>query len=64
MLEDLNGWLGDRLRVGITGEFGVPGENDNGRKAIDLCIENGLSVIYNTYFKLKNLLKYTKVTRS
>ena len=33
---DLNGWVGDRLRVGIIGGFGVSGENDNGRW-IDLC---------------------------
>ena len=29
---DLNEWVGDRLRVGITGGFGVPAENDNGRR--------------------------------
>ena len=25
----LKGWIGDRTRSGITGVFGVPGENDN-----------------------------------
>ena len=39
MLGDLNGWAGDRLREGITGGFGVPGEN-NGRRVIDFCAEN------------------------
>ena len=29
MLGDLNGWVGDRLGVGITDGFGVPVENDN-----------------------------------
>ena len=24
----LNGWIGDRVRAGITSDFGVPGEND------------------------------------
>ena len=40
----LDGWVGDRLRVGITGGFGVPGENDNDRRVIDFCAERGLSV--------------------
>ena len=30
VLGDLNGWGWRQLRVIITGEFGVPGENDNG----------------------------------
>ena len=29
----LNRWIGDRTRDGITGGFGVPRENDNGRRA-------------------------------
>ena len=31
VLEDPNGWVGDRVRVGITGVFGVSRENDNGK---------------------------------
>ena len=27
ILVDLNGWIGDTTRPGITGTFGVPGEN-------------------------------------
>ena len=38
---DVNGWLGESLRVSITGQFGVPEENDSGRKVIDFCIERG-----------------------
>ena len=38
MLGDLSGWDGDRL----TGEFGVPGENDDGRRVIDFCAERGV----------------------
>ena len=26
VLGDLNGWIGERTRVGITGAFGFPGE--------------------------------------
>ena len=44
MLGDLNGWTGDRLRAGITGAFGVPGENKNGRKVVEFCAERGLGV--------------------
>ena len=44
--------MGWRLRVGITDWFGVPGENDNGRRVLDFCAERGLSVS-NTYFEHK-----------
>ena len=36
--------IGDRLRVGMTVGFGVPGENDNGRRVIDFCAERRLCV--------------------
>ena len=40
---DMNGWIGDRVvRAGITGAFGVPGENDNGRRVVGFCAERGL----------------------
>ena len=35
---DLNGW------GGITGGFGVVGENDNERRVIDLCTERVLYI--------------------
>ena len=34
ILSDVNGWIGDRTRAGITGAFGVLGENDNGRRVL------------------------------
>ena len=39
ILGDLNVWIGDRTKGGITGAIGVPGENDNGRKVVEgtLC---------------------------
>ena len=37
LLGDLNGWTDDQKRVGITGGFGVAGENENGSKVIDFC---------------------------
>ena len=32
ILEVLNGWIGYRTRASITGAFGAPGENDNGKE--------------------------------
>ena len=34
ILGDLNGWIGNRTRAGITGAFGVPEENDNRRRLL------------------------------
>ena len=39
ILGNLNGWIGDRTRAIITGAFGVPGENDNGRRVVEFCAE-------------------------
>ena len=61
-LGDLNGWIGDRMRAGITGAFEVPGKNENGRRVVDFCGERSLCV-GNTYFEHKNLHKYTRVAR-
>ena len=44
----LNGWVGDRVRTGITGAFGVPGENKNGRRMVEFCAERGLCVVTHT----------------
>ena len=52
ILGDLNGWKGDRTRAGITGAFGVPVENDNGRRVV----ERGLCV-GKTYFKHRSLIR-------
>ena len=40
ILGDLGRWIRD----GITGAFGVPGENDNGRRVVEFCKERGLYV--------------------
>ena len=47
---DLNEFIENRTTTGITGAFGVPGENDRGRRAVEFCAERELSVS-NTYFK-------------
>ena len=44
ILGDLNGWIGDGITGGITGAFGVSGENDNGRRVVELCAEKRLCV--------------------
>ena len=35
ILGDLNGQIGDRMRANITGVYGVPGENENGRRVLE-----------------------------
>ena len=35
VLGDLNGWIGDRVRAGITGAFGDPGEGENGSRVVE-----------------------------
>ena len=62
ILGDLNGWIGDGTGAGITGAFGVPRENDNGRRVVEFCAERGLC-LGNTYFKHGSLHKYTRVAR-
>ena len=42
------------MRAGITGGFGAPGENDNGRTVMELFVERGLCV-GNTYLEDINL---------
>ena len=62
ILGDLNGWIGDGKREGITGAFGVPGENDNVRRVVEFYEERGLCVC-NTYFKHRSVHKYTRVVK-
>ena len=49
-------------RVGITDNFGVPGENENWRRVVEFCTERGLCV-GNTYSKHKDVHKYTRMSR-
>ena len=42
-LGDLNGCVGKKVRVGITGPFGVPGEYDNERRVIEFCAKRKMS---------------------
>ena len=51
------------MRAGITGAFGVPGENENGRRVVEFCAKRG-SCMGNKYFEHKSLHKYTRVARS
>ena len=48
VMGDLNGCVGDRVRVGVTGAFGFSGENDNGRRLVDLCAKRD-QYVGNTY---------------
>ena len=62
MLRVLNGWFGAMMMVCITGAFGDPGANDNGRRVVDFCAKRWLCV-FNTYFDCKSLHEYTRMTR-
>ena len=62
ILGDLDGWIGDRTRAGITGASEAPGKNDNGRRGVELCAETGMYE-GNTYFEHRSLHKYTRVAR-
>ena len=59
MVRDLNGWIGDRVKAGITGAFGVSKENDNQRRVVKYYAER---VVYvgNTYFEHKEFAKVHK----
>ena len=48
ILGDLNAWIGNSTRAGITGAFVVQRKNDNSRRVMELCTERGLCVS-NTY---------------
>ena len=63
MLRDLNVWIIDRMRASITGAFEVLGENDNGKRVVEFCVERGLCV-GSTYFEHRSLHMYTRVARS
>ncbi|WP_435331512.1 hypothetical protein, partial [Klebsiella pneumoniae] len=57
---DLNARVGDTAVEGVVGRYGVPGRNDSGEKMIGMCIEREM-VIGNTFFKKKEIYKYTWV---
>ena len=62
LLGYLNGWKGDGTRAGITFAFEVPGDDNNGRRVVELCAERELC-IGNTYFVHRRLHKNTRVAR-
>ena len=41
ILGDLNVWIGITTRAGISGAFGVPGENDIGRRVVEFLCRKG-----------------------
>ena len=44
VLGDLNRWIGDMVRAGVTVAFEVPGENENWGRLVEFCAEKGLFV--------------------
>ena len=56
--EDMNARVGDSEVEGVVGKCGVSGVNDNGRKLIEMCTEERLSVEIQ-FLKKKDLHKFT-----
>ena len=50
----LNEWIGNRVRASIIAGFGIPGENDNRMRVVELYAERRLCV-GSTYFGHKEL---------
>lgn len=65
IIGDLNGRVGKRdIRSGtVIGEYGETTRNSNGKRIIDLCIQNDLLVM-NSMFEHKDIHKYTRVAPS
>ena len=63
MLGNLNLWVEDRTKVGITYGFSGARENCNRWRVADFCAERGLCVD-NTHFEHKGLHKCTRVAKS
>ena len=51
VVEDLNGWVGDKVWVVILDAFEMLGENANGRRTFDFC----WLCSCDTYYKQKSL---------
>ena len=60
LLGDLNARVGNEVIDGVVGRHGVPGRNESGDRMLGLCMEQEL-VIGNTFFKKKDVYKYTWV---
>ena len=57
---DLNGWIGDETRAGITGAFGVSGENVNSRRMVE-C-QGGVEVksVIDLVLVKRDMLRYVQ----
>ena len=44
MEENLNGWNRDMVKENITGVFGIPDENEDGMRSVDLLGRRGLDI--------------------
>ena len=62
LLGDPIGCIRDRTKAGITGDFGVPGENDNGKGVVEFCDDRGL-YLGNKYLEYRSLHQYIRMGR-
>ena len=58
VLGDLNARVGAREVEGMMGKYGVPGENESGKRLLHMSVEHEL-VIGNGLFKKSRINKYT-----
>ena len=58
VLGDLNARVGDGELECVVGKYGVSGENESGKRLLDMCVEQELA-IGNSFFKKKGINKYT-----
>lgn len=65
ILGDLNGRVGlnDASSRDVIGNHGEVTRNSNGKRIIDFCLQNNLLVM-NTFFKHKDIHKYTREVKS
>lgn len=58
VLDDLRDWIDRGKREGIAEAFGVASENENGRKVIDICVDNCVdNVVCVIHFLITRLFK-------
>ena len=61
IIGDWNAKVGNQERPGVTGKFGLAGQNEVGQRLIEFCQETAL-VIANTFFQQQKRRLYTRTS--
>merc|ERR1712002_999017 len=59
VMGDFNAKVGDREREGMTGKYGVPDVNENGKRLVEVCAKRRM-IVGNTWFQKRLCQKYTR----